>query len=305
MLGAVARSADAYDKVSPTALATAYGWKQLGMPYAELFATREGAALYWSFAAATNGVVRAMGAPTLLDYLEFRHRMLEAQLARLEPDLIVELGAGLSRRGVTWVLDRGVDFVEVDLPGQVARKRRLLAEADRRPEIRGRIGAALANGRFELRASDILDPAFGDELARLFEGRARPVVVSEGLVDYLELDDRARLWTNLAAGFRRAGVEGHYLTDLQRADRERKVGAMAAVLRAAIRVVTRGQGTRTPYADLDAVARAFAEAGFEGGEELNPRVLAEDEPRLRQLRSPTTIWHGWVGLAGPVDRSVD
>ncbi len=279
-----AASSPAYDKIGPTAHVTAYAWHQLGMPYAQLFVTREGAAMYWSFASTAGLVGRLFELPTLVEYLEFRHRMIEAALERLDPDRIIELGAGLSRRGITWVLDRGVRYTEIDLPHMTQAKRRMLAAGP------GRVLRALREGELELRSTDILAPSCASELGELLAGAARPVIVSEGLLDYFDLDDRKRLLANLVAGFRKAGVAGHYLTDLQRGDRERKVGPAAKVLRSAIKLATGGQGPARPFRDLEHVDRVFALAGFSAGEELKPKQLAAIEPRLLRLRSPTTIW---------------
>ena len=279
-----AASNQGYDKIGPTAHVTAYAWYQLGMPYGHLFATREGAAMYWSFAGTAGAIGRLFKLPTLVEYLEFRHRMLEAQLERLDPDRVIELGAGLSRRGLTWVLDRGVRYTEIDLPHMSRAKLDLLARAP------GRVRRAVREGELELRSTDILAPSFAAELADLLAGAKRPVVLSEGMLDYFNLADRQTLLANLAAGFRTAGVLGRYLTDLQRGDRERKVGTAAVVLRRAIKLATRGQGPAQPFRDLEHVEQAFALAGFDEGMELKPKPLAELEPRLERLRSPTSIW---------------
>ena len=279
-----AATSPSYDKIGPTAHVTAYAWYQLGMPYAHLFVTPEGAAMYWAFAGTAGFVGKLFKLPTLGSYLEFRHRMLEAELERLDPDLVIELGAGLSRRGLTWVLDRGVRYVEIDLPHMTEAKRRMLTRAP------GRVLRALREAELELRSTDILAPCFIGELAQLLAGAQRPVVISEGMLDYFNLDDRQRLLENLVAGFHQAGVGGYYLTDLQRGDRERKVGPAAMVLRQAIKLATGGQGPARPFRDLEHVDRVFALAGFDAGEELKPKPLADLEPRLNTLRSPTSIW---------------
>ena len=284
-----AASTQGYDKIGPTAHVTAYAWYQLGMPYAHLFVTREGAAMYWAFAGTFGALGKALfKLPSLVEYLEFRHRMIEAQLELLEPDRVIEMGAGLSRRGITWVLDRGVRYTEIDLPHMSEAKRRMLDDAP------GRVRRALREGELELRSTNILAPGFADELAELLAGAQRPVVISEGMLDYFDLDDRQKLLENLAKGFRKAGdktgVGGHYLTDLQRGDRERKVGPAAMVLRQAIKLATGGQGPAKPFRDLEHVDRVFALAGFDHGHELKPKPLAELEPRLHRLKSPTTVW---------------
>lgn len=286
-----------YDKIGPTAHVTAYAWYQLGLPYSHLFATREGAAMYWTFRGATEPAIRAFKFPSLLDYLEFRHRMLDAQLDAMAPDRIIELGAGLSHRGVTWALDRGVRYTEIDLPHMSAAKRGMFEQAP------GRVRLALRGDMLELRSTNILAPGFADELAQLIEGAERPVVISEGMIDYFELKDRETLLHNIASGFRKAGVLGHYLTDLQRGDRERKVGPAAKVLRQAIKLATMGKGPARPFRNLEHVDRVFALAGFDAGRELAPKLLAEREPRLLALRSPTTIW--LASLDGRVSGSTD
>jgi hypothetical protein len=279
-----AASSQGYDKIGPTAHVTAYAWYQLGMPYAHLFVTREGAAMYWTFASTAGMIGRFFKLPTLVEYLEFRHRVIEAQLELLDPDLVIEMGAGLSRRGITWVLDRGVHYIEIDLPHMSEAKRRILDDAP------GRVRRALREGELELRSTNILAPSFSDELAAMLAGAKRPVIVSEGMLDYFDLDDRQKLLENLVKGFRKAGVGGYYLTDLQRGDRERKVGPAAMVLRQAIKLATGGQGPAKPFRDLEHVDRVFALAGFDHGQELKPKPLADIEPRLHRLKSPTTVW---------------
>ncbi len=281
-----------YARIGPTAHVTAYAWHRLGMPYAELFTTPEGARMYWMFRATVEWSTRWLPIPSLLEFLEFRHRLIEAQLDRLEPDRIIELGAGLSRRGITWVLDRQIPYVEIDLPHMTAAKRAML---ERGP---GRVRRALERNDLELRSTDIFAPGFADELATLLAGAKRPVILSEGMLPYFPFSDAEKLLRNIVAGLRGHGQGGHYLTDLQRADRERKFGPAPQVLRQAINLVTRGQGADRPFRDLEHVDRFFALAGFEGGEELRPRDFQDREPRLQTLRSPTSIWLARVGASG-------
>jgi O-methyltransferase involved in polyketide biosynthesis len=273
-----------YARIGPTAHVTAYAWHKLGMPYGELFSTREGARMYWMFRGTVEWATHWLPIPSLLEFLEFRHRLMEAQLERLEPDRIVELGAGLSRRGITWVLDRHVPYTEIDLPHMSAAKRGML---ERGP---GRVRRAVESQELELRSTDILAPRFADELAELLAGFQRPVVISEGMLSYFSFEHAETLLRNIVAALRSTGVTGHFLTDVQRADRERKFSPGPQVLRQAINLVTRGQGGNRPFRDLEHVDRFFALAGFDAGEELRPRDFYDREPRLRGLRSPTSIW---------------
>ncbi len=273
-----------HHKIGPTAHVTAYAWYQLGLPYGDLFTTREGATMYWAFRGATEAGIRWFKFPSLLEFLEFRHRMIEAQLDLLEPDRIVELGAGLSRRGITWVLDRGVRYTEVDLPHMTAAKRGML---ERGP---GRVLRALRDGELELRSTDIFAPGFSAELGELLAGAKRPVVISEGMIDYFELRERETLLESIAKALRSTGVGGHYLTDTHRADRERNFGPGPAVVRTAIKLATKGQGPAEPFRNLEQVERTFALAGFDEARELRPKELAEREPRLKRIKSPTSVY---------------
>jgi O-methyltransferase involved in polyketide biosynthesis len=282
-----------YARIGPTAHVTAYAWHRLGMPYGDLFTTREGARMYWIFRGTVDWTTRWLPVPSLLEFLEFRHRLMEAQLERLEPDRIVELGAGLSRRGITWALDRQIPYVEIDLPHMSAAKRAMI---ERGP---GRVRRAVESKDLELRSTNILAPGFADELSSLLAGAKRPVVISEGMLPYFPFPDAEKLLRNIVAGLRSTGVTGYYLTDLQRADRERKFGPAPQVLRQAINLVTRGQGADRPFRDLEHVDRFFALAGFDAGEELRPRDFVEAEPRLRDLRSPTSIWLARVDVHSP------
>src|SRR5688572_7525842 len=118
------------EKIGPTAHYTAYVWHRLGMPHAEHFATRKGAALFWGFRLGGEWIAAAIpGMPSMSQYLAQRHLAIEHALSEHAPDLIVELGAGLSRRGVTWAVDRGVRYVEVDLPHMVDAKRARIPQA--------------------------------------------------------------------------------------------------------------------------------------------------------------------------------
>ena len=273
-----------HHKIGPTAHVTAYAWYQLGLPYGNLFTTREGATMYWAFRGATEAGIRWFKFPSLLEFLEFRHRMIEAQLELIDPDRIIELGAGLSHRGITWALDRGVRYTEIDLPHMTSAKRNML---ERGP---GHVQRAVRDGELELRSTDILSSGFADELTGLLAGAKRPVVISEGMIDYFELRDREILLHNIATALRANGVGGHYITDTHRADRERNFGPGPAVVRTAIKLATKGQGPAEPFRNLEQIERTFALAGFDEGRELRPKDLCEQEPRLKQIKSPTTVW---------------
>jgi hypothetical protein len=92
-------SPTADEKIGPTAHYTAYVWHRLGFPNAHVFVTPLGRTLFWSFRFAGEGLMTWVpSVPSMTQYLEYRHRAFESVVEDGEPDVVVELGAGLSRR---------------------------------------------------------------------------------------------------------------------------------------------------------------------------------------------------------------
>jgi O-methyltransferase involved in polyketide biosynthesis len=267
-------------KIGPTAHYTAYVWKRLGMPHAELFATARGARLFWSFRLAGEWLMAASPrVPSMEQYLGLRHRLIEAALEEHAPDRIVEIGAGLSRRGVTWAADRGVAYVEIDLPHMTRAKRALLAERAPR-DLRERLAE-----RLTIVDGDILDPGFGEALAGHLAGAARPAVIAEGVVGYFDRGERHRILSAVASALAPSG-QGTFLCDLRTRAAVRSVGPAMAALRAGIRVATGGRGARPDFEDDDDVRAAFMEAGLAPPDKLDASRL----PDLRYLSFPTAVW---------------
>lgn len=267
------------DKIGPTAHYTAYVWSRLRLPYSELFATPKGAALFWGFRLAGEWIAAATPTvPSLPQYLAQRHFAIEHALEQHRPDRIVELGAGLSRRGITWAVDRGVDFVEVDLPHMVDAKRALIPERLRTPRLRHV-------------SCDVLSPSFREQLAALLAGSERPAIVAEGVLGYFEQGDRARLAEHLAAAL--APTSGIFLADL----RHERAGMPLGVrfLRAGIKLATGGRGASTDFRDESAIRAFFREAGFAAAEPIDLREVA----RAPRVPSPARVWRARAGVRSP------
>lgn len=275
-----------HEAISPTAHYTAYVWHRLGLPYADLFATRKGAALYWGGRAAGEWMTEfSKAVPSLWQYLGHRHLLIDAKLRELEPDLIVELGAGLSRRGITWALDHDVKYIEVDLPDMSAAKRELI-EASTSAIVR----ATLLLGRLVLTSRNILSPNFAYELQGLLVGAARPVVISEGVIMYFDFEDRVTLLNSIARALR-ARDEGHYLCDLQTRDREHEAGRGPDLLRRGIKLVTGGRGVAPGWEDWAHVENFFKDRGFDELRALDAKDYLQQSPGLSKMRSPgTLVW---------------
>lgn len=266
------------DKIAPTAHYTAYAWYRLGFPYADRFATAEGAALFWSFRLAGEWVAAASpNVPSLIQYLAQRHLAIEHVLDRARPDVVIEIGAGLSRRGVTWALDRDTPYVEIDLPHMIEAKRARIEARFAGIERR-----RLAKNH-RLIVQDVLGEGFERWLRELVAGKERPVVVAEGLIGYFAPDDRMRL----VRAIRRALPPGGIFTcDARAKEGGAAIAAAASVLKAGIKLVTRGRGAREDFASEGAVREFFLDAGFSSAESIDPRDL----PDAPKVPSPARVW---------------
>lgn len=278
------------ERIGPTAHYTAYVWRRAGLPHAEHFATRQGAVLYWGFFALGEWTTRlSPRVPSMRQYLEYRHRLIDAVVAREQPGCVVELGAGLTRRAVTWAADRGVPGLELDLPAMAEIKRRRLAEAP--AALRERL-----RSRHEVHDVDVLAPDFAARLGALLRERPRPVIVAEGLLSYFDLEPRLRVLAGVATALRATGG-GSFVCDLHTAAAQARVGVAAHVLRAAIRGLTRRRRALDPFVDLAALHHALAVAGFDRSHEERPEDHVHAEPALARLRSPAHVILARVGYA--------
>lgn len=276
----MAKASERDDKIGPTAHYTAYVWHHLGFPYADLFATREGRAMFWGFRAAGEWLaVASRRTPSMSQYLGMRHRLIERRLEELRPDRVVEIGAGLSRRGITWALDHGVDYWEVDLPPMLSKKRALL-EARAPRSLRDRL-----EGRLRWEAKDVLDESFGDWLHATLAGAERAAVIAEGLLTYFPWDERARLVQSVCRGLSAAN-QGELLCDLRDQATSAPTAMAVGAVRAGIKLVTRGRGIYDEFDSSEGVRRFFGEAGFTQSEPLDTTSL----PDLAHLRFPARVW---------------
>lgn len=271
-------------RIAPTAYYTSYVWYRLGLPYAHLFKTPQGALAYWGSKAAGEWAAALVpGLPTMVQYLEQRHLSFERALETYSPDRVVELGAGLSRRGLTWALDRDVPYVELDLPHMVAAKRAALD--------RGLTGAARVKADALLRteARDILADDFADWLADTLKGSARPAVVTEGVLPYFELVEKLRVAQSVGRALRAIGG-GLFVSDHRAREGGARVAVAANAIRLGIRILTLGRGAAPDFESEDAVRAFFANTGFDDAEPIDVRQI----PQVAHIPVPSRVWRAHV-----------
>ncbi|MFO0695377.1 MAG: class I SAM-dependent methyltransferase [Polyangiales bacterium] len=265
------------ERIAPTGHYTAYVWKRKGYPFAELFATKEGAVLFHAYRALVESISpRPANVPRLEDMLEYRHLLLDRAADLLRPTLIVELGAGLSRRGVTFA-SRGVPYLEIDLPGMVAAKGRRIEAAP--PGVR-----SLLESSYRLVAHDLLAPDFPAFLTDALRGQERAVVIAEGVLGYFPVPER-RLLASTVARALGAAEEGHFLFDLRDQAHAKAAASTVRTLKWASSLVTRGRGLREDFEDSDAIRAFLREAGFDAMDTVEPAP-----PHLRRFAMPNRVW---------------
>jgi O-methyltransferase involved in polyketide biosynthesis len=259
---------DGSEAISPTAHYTGYVWARNGLSAPGL-ATLEGRVLYESLRAPMV-VSNLLGGGTLESYLLARHRaidvLLERAIAERDVTQVVEVAAGMSGRGLRFSNRHGdrLIYVEADLPGMAARKRRTLA----------RMGALSKSHRVrELDALREGGPQSLAEIVRNLDPAAGLAIVTEGLLGYLEPTEVRDLWRRFAhalAGFR-AGV---YISDIHIGELQKlQVKAFRLVLAAFVR----GR-VHLHFGDERRVVAALQEAGFASARVHRAHVLAA-QPR--------------------------
>lgn len=198
----------ASESISPTAHYTGYVWARNGLSHPEL-ETIECRVLFESVRPAMT-VNSLLGRGTLEAYLLARHRavdaLLERAIERHGVSQVIEVAAGLSPRGWRFVERYGdrLTYVEADLPGMAARKRRAL----------GRIGSPGENHRVaELDALREQGPGSVAALAAELDPQRGLAIITEGLLGYLPTTPVKDLWRRFAralGGF----ATGTYISDI-------------------------------------------------------------------------------------------
>jgi O-methyltransferase involved in polyketide biosynthesis len=243
----------AHSRISPTAHYTGYVWYRAGLSDPALV-TRGGAFLY-RLLSPINAVADLVGGGSLERMLLARHTIIDQLLADAiesgEVSQVLEIAAGLSPRGRAFssrYCDRGLVYVEGDLPGMAERKRQMLARAPALPgEHRVVELDALSDGDLQAVCDRYLDRSRG------------AVIITEGLLPYVDTPNVLGMWRRFAgalSGFPR----GLYLSDLHVADDYRRV-AGARLFTRGLAVFTRG-AIHEHFGSAPEVERNLRESGF-------------------------------------------
>ena len=246
-----------------TALYTSQTWAWGGLSYAALFATPEGKRVF----DATNAALAAAslfkrGLAPLRVSLLHRHTMIDHLLRESGYRHVLELAAGLSRRGAAFSEDERMRYTEIDLPHVVAKKRELLARSDEGRAVLTRPGLRFAGG--DLENLDL----------EQFALRGAPLfVIAEGLMMYLAAEARQRLFARVR---RLAEVSGElrFVFDLVPRSEEPAPGAVGRLLEAAMKTFTGGRTFERDAHTREQILRELRAAGFEEATPISSNDVA-------------------------------
>lgn len=240
------------EAISPTAHYTGYVWAHNGLGHQEL-ETFEGRLLFDSLRP-VMAVNRALGRGTLEAYLLARHRAIDALLQdaieREGISQVIEVAAGMSPRGWRFTQRYGsrLLYVEADLHGMTARKRRALermGSLDERHRV-VELDALRDDGPLSLRA-----------VANELDAAAGLAIISEGLLGYLSTADVEGVWRRFAtvlSGFR----AGRYISDIHLRSAQ---GIEVRAFRVLLSAFVRGR-VYLHFGTPDEVVRHLRQAGF-------------------------------------------
>jgi O-methyltransferase involved in polyketide biosynthesis len=121
---------------------------------------------------------------------EARYKSIGAMIRRIAPRQVLELGAGLSPRGLTLSADPRLFYVETDLEEMIGEKRALLAALQRRHRLEPR-------NNLRQVAANALDPGQLLAAANYFKAGQRLLIVHEGLLQYFSASETEHVARNV------------------------------------------------------------------------------------------------------------
>jgi O-methyltransferase involved in polyketide biosynthesis len=265
--------------LSVTALYTSAAWAWGGLSHAHLFASSDAKRVFdtTNAALAAARMSNRERAP-LHQSLLHRHAMIDHLLHGSEYRHVIELAAGLSRRGAAATSDPQVQYTELDLPHVIGCKRELLQRTDEGRAVLARPGLHLVVGDVETVA---LEP---------FVGCDEPVfVIAEGLMMYLTADARRGLFAKVRQLAATTG-ELQFVFDLVPTDEEPQSDTAGRMLEAALKQCTGGRGFERDARTRYHIMTALREAGFDAIES----VASSDVAHAWNLPEPD--WRTHVAL---------
>lgn|SRR5262249_21569486 len=231
--------------ISPSATSLLVLKSQTAIPFAR--AAAESLLGADGLARELDAVMKLAGADLRRHHFEARYRSIDVLLEAAGATRILELGSGLSFRGLALAERQPVHYLDTDLPSMVATKVSVLE----------RLRPATLAGTYRVEPLDALDAhAFRAAAASLPAGPS--AVVNEGLLMYLDEERKARVAANVRAALAARGgvwitadvyLQGPPDPRVEQSERQRRFFAEHRI-------------EENKFAGVEAAERFFAEAGF-------------------------------------------
>jgi O-methyltransferase involved in polyketide biosynthesis len=188
-----------FEKVAKTAYGPAYARTFTKIPYATEVRNAL-LSIIGKNAAEQEGLMM----PELVPFFEARYLMTDRLLAENGATQVLEIGAGLSFRGIRMTSSSRpvVDYTEVDQPIMVALKRRVMKEMAPSPEV---YRNWTTRQRWELRCGNALNLRSLASATHNFSPYRPIAVVNEGLMTYFTHEEKAIYARNIRHLLRRFG----------------------------------------------------------------------------------------------------
>lgn len=257
--------------LSVTAKYTSATWAWGKLPNADLLVTPDAERVFRIVNGAL-GITRPFtGAPELRASLLERHRILDELITTSRCKNVIELAAGLSRRGITMTEDASIRYVEIDLPHVVDAKRAILEKSERGRD-------ALARPSFTIEKGDVttidLDAVLSDAKGSLF-------VIAEGLLMYLDEAAQNKLFDEVSRRLEKCG--GSFAFDLVPVSEQKKPGVVGNALGRAMKFFTKGATFVRDARTRENIRTDLLRHGFDSVELIEPNGPTSGRGRVQQL----------------------
>jgi O-methyltransferase involved in polyketide biosynthesis len=133
-------------------------------------------------------------------HFESRYKSIDQLLAGLPARNILEISSGFSFRGLSAAMNKEVYYIDTDLPEVITTKQSLLDDL---------LQHAIPKGKLETLALNALDEVAFKATADHFP-KGEVIVVNEGLLVYLDMDEKRKLCHNIREILRQRG--GYWIT---------------------------------------------------------------------------------------------
>lgn len=186
------KKSNIYERISPTAWSVAYRRTFSDIPYSqEIFEEMEKIRV-------KNGdpeLPKELKTPEISPQLEARYKLVNNLLRETGAEQIIEVASGFSPRGLELSSNKNIEFVEVDLAGIMSQKQKI-ATAIKNEELPSNLHLEVGNA---------LDLASLETAIKYFKSDKPIAVVNEGLMRYLNFEQKSAYAKNVHSLLKRFG----------------------------------------------------------------------------------------------------